>query len=64
MAKRPSRGRKKYTKKNHKESKGPQHKDVRALILYVGVPLLLYSPGEEPRVFLCVYVHFLAKSHP
>ena len=61
------------TEEAHKESKGPQHKDLRALILYVGVPLLLYLPGEEPphkellgrdpnwvifRVFLYVCVLF------
>ena len=34
--------------KPHKESKGPLHKELRALTLDVGVPLLLSFPGEEP----------------
>ena len=41
---------KKHIKKNThiKNRRGPEHKDLRALILYVGGPLLLYFPGKEP----------------
>ena len=64
-------GEKAHKEYPHNELKGPQHKDLRAQIPYVGESLLLDFPGKEPphkeflggtltgefsAVFLYVYV--------